>query len=249
MPANPTIQPVYVILGAYGGIGSALARLLHGSGAQLVLAGRDAGRIATLASEIGADAVALDTTDRTAVEACCADAAAKYGNLHGVVNCVGSLILKPAHLTTNAEWEHTLDTNLTSAFYTVSAAAKAMPQGGSVVLVSSAAARVGLANHEAIAAAKAGVIGLTQSAAASYASRGLRVNCVAPGLTRTPLTQKITANEIAVKGSIAMHAAGRLGEPADIARMIAWLLDPANNWVTGQVFGVDGGLGTVRTRT
>ena len=123
------------------------------------------------------------------------------------------------------------------------AAAETMPEGGSVVLLSSAAARVGLPGHEAIAAAKAGIEGLTRSAAATYGSRGLRFNAVAPGLVRTNLTRRIWENSMA---SVAMHALGRLGEPEDVASLIGWLLDRANNWVTGQIFGVDGGLSSVR---
>ena len=123
-----------------------------------------------------------------------------------------------------------------------------MSGGGSIVLVSSAAARTGLANHEAIAAAKAGVMGLTLSAAASYAARGIRVNCVAPGLVETPLAARITGNEGSLQASKAMHALGRIGQPGDVASAMAWLLDPANSWVTGQVIGVDGGLGTIRPR-
>jgi NAD(P)-dependent dehydrogenase (short-subunit alcohol dehydrogenase family) len=124
-----------------------------------------------------------------------------------------------------------------------------MQEGGSVVLVSSAAARVGISNHEAIAAAKAGVIGLMRSAAATYAARGLRFNAVAPGLVRTPMTERITKRPSATSASTAMHALGRLGEPADVARLIAWLLDPEQTWITGQVLGADGGLATVRPRS
>ncbi len=119
--------------------------------------------------------------------------------------------------------------------------------GGSIVLCSSAAARIGLANHEAIAAAKAGVIGLTLAAAASYAPRNIRVNCVAPGLVDTTLTAKIMGNEAALKASIGMHALGRVGKPEHIASAIAWLLDPGNDWVAGQVWDVDGGLANVRS--
>ncbi len=118
--------------------------------------------------------------------------------------------------------------------------------GGSVVLMSSAAARIGLSNHEAIAAAKAGVIGLTLAAAASYGPKGLRFNAVAPGMVKTPLTERLWSNPTAAKASLAYHALGRLGEPEDIAAMIAWLLDRRQNWVTGQVFGVDGGLAGVK---
>ena len=112
-----------------------------------------------------------------------------------------------------------------------------------------AAARLGMANHEAIAAAKAGIQGLALSAAATYAPRNLRFNCVAPGLTRTPLTARITGNETVAKGSLAMHALGRFGDPADVASAIEWLLDPGQHWITGQILGVDGGLATVRGRS
>ena len=117
-----------------------------------------------------------------------------------------------------------------------------------MVLVSSAAARVGIANHEAIAAAKAGVIGLVLSAAATYARQGVRFNAVAPGLVRTPLTKGLVASEQAEKASLGMHPLGRLGEPGDVARAIAFLLDPAQSWITGQVLGVDGGLADLKAR-
>ena len=88
--------------------------------------------------------------------------------------------------------------------------------GGAIILMSTAAARIGLPNHEAIAAAKAGVIGLMQSAAASYASRGIRVNAVAPGLVKTRMTERIWSNEKTAAASCTMHALGRLGEPSDV---------------------------------
>lgn len=168
-----------------------------------------------------------------------------FGRLDGMANCIGSLLLKPAHLTTEQEWQATMHANVTSAFAAVRASARVMQKGGSVVLVSSAVWRIGLSNHEAIAAAKEAVAGLTRSAAASYAGRGLRVNCVAPGLVRTPITERITANERSAEFSTAMHALKRLGEPKDVASAMAWFLDPENDWVTGQALGVDGGLGSV----
>jgi len=237
-----------LILGAAGGIGGALARRLAASGVKLVLAGRDLSRLEAIAAETGGIPYVLDATKPAEVEAAAAKALEAHGRLDGLANCVGSILLKPAHLTSEEEWDAVVSTNLRSAYGAVRAAARAMTAGGSVVLVSSAAARIGLANHEAIAAAKAGVIGLALSAAATYAPRGIRVNAVAPGLVRTPMTARITGNEAALKASTAMHALGRVGEPEDVASAIAWLLDPAQSWVTGQVVGVDGGLATLRSR-
>jgi len=241
--------PSYVILGATGGVGSALTRRLALSGARLVIAGRDEERLAGLAAETGAIPQRFDATELADVERCVNVAVERHGTVDGVVNCVGSLLLKPAHLTTMEDWNAVLATNLTSAFVTVRAAVRAMMgHGGAIVLVSSAAARVGLANHEAIAAAKAGVTGLVVAAAASYASHGIRVNCVAPGLVRTPLTARLTASAAGLKTSSAMHPLGRVGEPEEVASALAWLLDPAQSWLTGQTLGVDGGLATVRPR-
>lgn len=242
-------QPTYVLLGASGGIGSALARRLAERGARLFLAARRPEPLEELAREVGGSAFPLDATDSDAVERLVATAVEAGGRIDGIANCVGSLLLKPAHLTTDAEWSGTIQTNLGTAFAAVRAGARAMARtGGSIVLVSSAAARVGLANHEAIAAAKAGIIGLTLSAAASYARQGIRVNCVAPGLVQTPLAAPITGNYAVLKASAAMHPLGRVGEPEEVAAAIDWLLDSSQGWITGQILGVDGGLATVRSR-
>jgi NAD(P)-dependent dehydrogenase (short-subunit alcohol dehydrogenase family) len=131
---------------------------------------------------------------------------------------------------------------------TRAAAKSMMNQGGSIVLVASAAARIGLQNHEAIAAAKGAVMGLTLSASATYSRNKIRVNCIAPGLTDTPLTSRIVGNEASRKASEAMHPIGRLGKPEDIVEAMLWLLSDASGWVTGQVIGIDGGLGSLKVR-
>lgn len=239
--------PSYLVVGATGGIGSATARRLAQEGASLALSARGAERLGALAAELGGLALPVDAADFAAVDGLVGEAKERLGGLDGVVNCAGSVFLKPAHATSAADWNATVGANLTTAFAVVRAGARALGEGGSIVLVASAAARVGFANHEAIAAAKAGVVGLTLSAAATYAARGIRVNAVAPGMTRTPATERIVSGPSG-EASRSMHPLGRLGEPEDVASAISWLLDPAQSWVTGQVLGVDGGIATVRAR-
>lgn len=238
-----------LVIGAAGGIGSALVRRLVASGGKVFLAGRDATRLETLATELGMPWGTVEATDPDAIDGVADRAVAELGGLDGLANCAGSILLKPAHLTSAADWNATIATNLTSAFGCVRAAGRLMKgEGGSVVLVSSAAARVGLANHEAIAAAKAGIIGLVLSAAATYAKQKVRFNAVAPGLVRTPLSKGLLSSELAEKASVGMHPLGRLGEPDEVAAAIQWFLDPAQGWITGQVLGIDGGLADLRGR-
>ena len=247
-------SPVYVLIGATGGIGAPLARRLASNGARLVLGARSADALSALAGETGASAFTLDATDADAVDGLIGQAVEAHGRVDGIANLVGSILLKPAHATSPDAFAETLRLNLTTAFNAIRAGARQMqrqtePAGGSIVLMSSVAARRGLANHEAVAAAKAGVEGLMRAAAATYAPKGVRVNAVAPGLVRTPLAGRLVASEAAVEASAQMHPLGRIGEPEDITDALALLLDrEASSWITGQTLGIDGGLSTLKTR-
>jgi 3-oxoacyl-[acyl-carrier protein] reductase len=242
---------LHLVIGATGAVGSATVARLRTAGARVVIAGRDGDELSRLSEEADVeDAHEVDARDLSQVGELIAATADSHGRLDGVANLVGSVLLKPAHLTTPDEWAETIAVNLTSAFAVVRAAAPLMAKagGGSIVLAASAAAQTGIANHEAIAAAKGGVIGLTRSAAATYGARGVRVNAVAPGLVDAKMTAGLIGNQAQAEAGRAMHVLGRLGTGDDVAAAVTWLLDPATSWVTGQVVGVDGGLGHVRTR-
>lgn len=238
----------FFIAGATGGIGSLLSRDLVKFGAKVFVTGRNAEKIDQMKSELDCEGAIIDGADFASYESAIAQAES-IAPLNGAVCCTGSLILKSAHATSQAEFEATMAASATSAFGMTRAAAKSMMnQGGSIVLVASAAARIGLQNHEAIAAAKGAVMGLTLSASATYSRNKIRVNCITPGLTDTPLTSRIVGNEASRKASEAMHPIGRLGKPEDIVEAMLWLLSDASGWVTGQVIGIDGGLGSLKVR-
>ena len=160
---------LYFIAGGTGGIGSEVARRLRVQGSEVALAARNEARLEECARELGARAAPMDATQPEAVARAFDAALANGDRLMGVVNCIGTILLKPAHLTSDEEWRTTLDTNLTSSFLLLREAARRMMTsgGGSIVFCSTVAAERGLFNHEAIAAAKAGVEGLTRAAAQS----------------------------------------------------------------------------------
>ncbi|MEM1422691.1 MAG: SDR family oxidoreductase [Planctomycetota bacterium] len=242
--------PLFFLLGGTGGIGSETARILSGNGYRVALAARDGSKLDALASEVNAVGThAIDATDADAVTEAVKACIEANGPLYGAANFAGSIILKPAHATKLEEWHETMNLNLHTSFHLVQAVIRGMMKtGGSVLFCSSVVARTGFAAHEAVAAAKAGVEGLMLAAAASYASKGVRFNCIAPGLTDTPMAKPITGSDAALKASQDMQPTGRIGTAGEAARAAAYLLDPANEHTTGVTLGVDGGLGRVKAK-
>jgi 3-oxoacyl-[acyl-carrier protein] reductase len=234
-----------VILGATGAVGQALAHRLAARGAELILLARDLERLQPFAASLGAAAHALPALNPTAVRDALRGAAAGK-RISGVAHCIGSILLKPAARTTEAEWHEVLELNLSSAFGIAMALPDLMKEGGAVVFCSSVAANLGLANHEAIAAAKAGLQGLARAVAASHLRRGIRCHCVAPALVDSKMTAALLARDGMREACAKQNPLGRIGQPDDVARAIEFLLDPANAWLDGQVLGVDGGMGSLR---
>jgi len=248
VPMSETFRTV--IVGAYGGIGQAVCAMVHQAGGTGFLIGRSIDRLQPLADRYGWPCSVADATDWNQLESAFISADSILGGFHSVIHLAGSVLLKPMHLTSRQEWDATIATNLTSAAGILrSAVPKMFAIGGSIVLVSSAAGSTGLANHEAIAASKGGIEGLVRSAATTYATKGIRVNAVAPGLVQTPLTERVWSNPRSAEVSLSMHPLGRFGTPDDVARAIVWLASPEQSWVTGQILGVDGGLARLKTTT
>lgn len=239
-------MPIALVTGA-GGIGSAVIQALRARGWQVAVLGRNDARNRATGADLALEGDATRTED---LQRAVGEVVATYGRLDGLAHCVGNLLLKPGHLTSEAEFDAVLEVNLGSAFRAAKAALNPMLQqgSGSIVLVSSVAALTGLPNHEAIAAAKGGVAALAASLAATYAAKGIRVNTVAPGLTRTPMTERIFRSEAALQASLALHPLGRAGAPQDVAGLVAFLLGPESEWMTGAHLPVDGGLTGLRGR-
>ena len=243
---NGSQGPV-IILGATGGIGAALSRRLAREGRRLFLVARDRERLAALSRELDAPYASADVTESDTLANAVAQAA-ESGALSGLAYAVGSIDLMPLKRTSPEAFAQAFALNVTPAAEALRLAQPALEAGqGSAVLFSTVAVRQGFANHAITSSVKGAIEGLTLALAAELAPR-IRVNCIAPSLTRTPLAQGFTANETVARSIAQLHALGRLGEPDDIAAAAAFLLNPAASWITGQVIAVDGGRSTLRTK-
>lgn len=237
------MNPHLILFGASGGIASALRKRLESANWQITAVSRHPDQVSGPGSRTRV--FEADATTESGVKAAFAFAESEAGIPTAAVNCLGNVFLKPVHRTSPAEFSEVMKLHVFSSFLILREACGRMKPGGSIALISSVAVQTGLPNHESIAAAKGAVEGLIRSAAATYAGKGIRVNGVAPGLTETPATAALCqgpARQISEK----MHPLGRIGQPEDVASALAWLLDPEQSWVSGQILHVDGGLGQLR---
>ena len=237
-----------VILGATGGIGSQIANKLapHNN---LFMGGRNIDKLYSLKDKIRANTTnivegsILDASSFSNVESFLKEANREMGSIDTLINCIGSLILKPAHLTSEEELLETIKVNLFSSFAIIKYGIKYLRKnGGNMIFFSSAVSKTGLKNHEAIASSKGAVESLVISAASTYAKYNIRINSISPGLVATELTKSIIENDISFEYSRQLHALGRIGKPKNIIPIIECLLHEDSDWITGQNFRIDGGL-------
>ena len=240
----------HLIGGITGGIGSELAVKLSAAGDSVAGYARKAAVGDYFSPRYGFMLKNCDATDPEALETVIKEFHDELGSIDSYTHAIGSIYLRPAHLTPVEDWFQTIQKNLSSAFYALRTLTRIMSkQGhGSCLFFSTAAAQAGIANHEAIAAAKGGIEAMVRAAAASYASRGLRINAIAPSLTDTPLSQALVGSEQALEISKRMHPIGAIGEASDVASLATWLHSNQAKFVTGQTFVIDGGISKIVPR-
>lgn len=236
-----------VVFGGTGGVGSATAALLKAQGYDLHLVGRDEARLTEVAAPLDATVTAGDAREPGLFAA----VAAALGDrpVDALVYAVGSINLKPVTRLTDADFLADYTLNALGAVRAVQALLPALKRSeqASIVLFSTVAVAQGFSAHASVSMAKGAVEGLTRALGAELAPK-IRVNCIAPSLTRTRMASALTGNETMAKAIADLHAVPRLGEPGDVASLAAFLAGPASSWMSGQVIAVDGGRSRLRTK-
>ena len=233
-----------LITGASGGIGGAIAKALHRQGSEVMLGGTRLDALTALANEIGERVhVGLaDLADPATPERLAKDAEAAMGRIDILVNNAGITRDALALRMKDEDWQASLDVNLTAAFKLARSVLRGMVRRrhGRVIGITSVVALSGNAGQANYAAAKAGMIGMSKSIAAEVAGRGITVNCIAPGLITTAMTDKLTAEQRArLAGAI---PAGRFGAPEEVAAAVVYLASAEAAYVTGQTLHINGGM-------
>jgi 3-oxoacyl-[acyl-carrier protein] reductase len=236
-----------LVTGATGGIGASIARALHAAGATVALSGTRAPLLESLAAELGSRAhvIPCNLSNPEDVEKLVPAAEAAMGSLDILVNNAGITRDGLAMRMKDEDWASVIDVNLTAAFRLSRAAIKGMMKRrtGRIIGITSVVGVTGNAGQANYAASKAGMIGMSKALAKEVASRGITVNCVAPGFIETPMTDEL--NEKQKEAILASVPAGKLGTPEDIAAAVLYLASAESAYLTGQTLHVNGGMAMI----
>ena len=227
----------YVIFGATGSIGSSLAEQLKNSGNDIHLVARNESELAPILEKLGCSHTVADVLEDGFIEKVKSD----ISEIKGLAYCIGSIDLKPLRMINEQDFQKCMKLNLYSAVEAIKGYQESLKKNkGSIVMFSTVAAQRGFTNHAIIASAKAAVEGLTVSLAAEFAPN-IRVNCVAPSLTKSKIAEPMLKNTALAEGIAKAHPLKRLGEGKDSASLAKFLLTEDSSWITGQDIAVDGG--------
>ena len=234
-----------LIFGGTGAIGFSIAKKMNEEGYSPVIISRNKEDLASKAENIGCEYETCDILDSDQIE----NVSKKYNDeVVGLAYCVGSINLKPLRMSKNDDFIDSFKINTLGAINVIKSNLPSLTKNnGSILLFSTVAVQQGFTNHSIVSSSKGAIEGLTLSLAAEFAPK-IRVNCIAPSLTDSKMSQKMVSNETIKKAIENMHPIPKIGQGEDFGDLSSFLLSEKNSWITGQIFHIDGGRSTLRIK-
>ena len=235
-----------LVFGGTGSIGKALSKKLKLIDYEPIIISRNEVELQKISNEINCPYKVCDILDTNEIK----KISEEYQNdIHGIAYCVGSINLKPLKLANNDDFIESFKINTLGAINVIKFNQESlMKNSGSILLYSTIAVKQGFTNHSIVSTAKGAIEGLTLSLAAEFAPK-IKVNCIAPSLTDSKMTHKLISNENIKKAIENMHPIPKIGHGNDFSEIGSFLLSNKNNWITGQIFNIDGGRSSLRIKS